>query len=1453
MQRRLLLVVVLTLFTFSVLWAPAAVAIEESDRLWRVGTNAFDDKLYPTARRVLEEFVQGFPDDPRVSEAWLLLGKARLAQEDLAPALEAFRRALSFPKPPGRPQEAKFWEAETLFRLKRYAEAAAAYDAVVRADAASPLAPDAMYGRAWSELEAKRLEPAIKHFRELIEAWPDSPLVPQATFALARTLVDLKRYDEAVPQLATVTTKYPAHRQAADAQYLLGWTRLGTGKTAEGIADLRAFLAAHPTHELAEVARRKITEAVQKLGDKTELAIEYRALMGQKNPTPESLYAAGMIAGELGQPREQEAAWKRLRQEFPDHALAQRAALEMAEAAYRREQYADAVTLAAAAAKSDELQPAAYLLMGEAQLKLKQNAEALAAFRKVVALPGIERALRFRALAGSAVAQEEQQQWSEAVRLYEEVATDSADPALKQWAREAVLALGKARLAQGDLELALDAFRRAKKLVPAPGRSQEAKFWEAETLFRLKRYPEARAAYEGVVRGDATSPLAPDAVYGLGWLELEQKRLEPAIRSFRQFLEKWPDHALAADATFALARTLVDVKRYDEALPVLATFMTKYPNHDHAADAQYLLGWTHLTTGKLADGIGDLRSFVASYPTHELVGAARRKITEAVLKLGDKGELATEYQGLMSDTPPTPEGLYDAGAIAGQLGQPREQEAAWERLRQEFPDRALAYRAALDLAQAAYKREQYDDAVTLARAATKSEDLRAEAHLLVGEAQLKLKQNAEALAAFRKVVALPGIERALRFRALAGSAVAQEEQQQWSEAVRLYEEVATDSADPALKQWAREAVLALGKARLAQGDLELALDAFRRAKKLVPAPGRSQEAKFWEAETLFRLKRYPEARAAYEGVVRGDATSPLAPDAVYGLGWLELEQKRLEPAIRSFRQFLEKWPDHALAADATFALARTLVDVKRYDEALPVLATFMTKYPNHDHAADAQYLLGWTHLTTGKLADGIGDLRSFVASYPTHELVGAARRKITEAVLKLGDKGELATEYQGLMSDTPPTPEGLYDAGAIAGQLGQPREQEAAWKRLRQEFPDHPLAYRAALELAHAAYARDEYGAAVVLARAATKGDELQAEAYLLIGEAELKRKQHGEALKAFRAVTAVPGVERGLRLRAVAGGAVAQEELHQLGDAQKLYEEVAADSSDAALKKWAQDRAVAVKTQQKRLAERAALDQATALYKAKKYGEATAQARAVTQSEDVDTRVEALLLVGDSELKQKHYGAALEAFEATAARPGVEVGSRFRALAGSGVAREEQQQWAEALTRYELVATDSPDEVLKRWAQDRVAAVKAQLKRLAQGALAEAAAALKRKQYEEAAAQARALAQNDDGGIRAQGLLLVGEAELKLRRYRAAIEAFEAAATVPGVETALQFRALAGVGTAYEEQQQWGEALKRYEEIVTASPDAAQKRWARERVAAVKARQAPPRKAPEKKPAPRS
>jgi TolA-binding protein len=1307
------LVVYLALFASPISWVPAAVAIEDADQLWRVGANAFNDKLYPTARDAFKQFVEQHPGDGRAGEAWLLLGKAQLALGNPTGALEAFRRAAIFVPPPGSSQEAKFWEAETLFRLKRFPDARAAYDEVIRVDAASPLAPDAMYGRAWSDLELKQIGLAVAGFRQLLEVreWADSPLIPQATFTLARTLVDLRRYDEAVPLLESFSTKYSTHTHAGDAQYLLGWTRIETGKTSEGIADLRTFIAAYPTHELVAAARRRITEAVRKSGDRGELTTEYQALLSETPTSADALATAAEMAGLVGQTADQEIALRRLREEFPTDPRAARAAMELARFAVQREDYGEAVRLATAAAEVPEHQAEALVISGESSLKLGLLPDALGAFEAVATARGADRGIRSRALLGRARIQEEQEKWAVAIKLYDEVAADSPDPALRQQAADSLLTVAKARFEEADYEVALDGFRRARKLSPPPGQSQEARFWEAQTLVLLKRLPEARAAFDAVVRGDADSPHVPDALYGLAWVELEAKRYDPAIRHLRSLVDRWPDHRMAGDATYNLARTLADVRRYDEAIPLLAGFLDKYPSHEHAGDAQYLLGWARLSAGKTAEGITTLRAFIVLNPTHELVPEATRRRTEAVLKLGDPAELAIEYEALMSEPNPTPETLHDAGMIAGQLDRPSERDAAWTRLRDEFPQHPLSQRVALDLAHVALERERYDDAVALAEAATQRSELQAEAHLLIGDAELKRGHHAAAITAFKAAISVPGADKGLRHRALAGIAEAYQEQQAWSDALAAYEGVATEAADDTLRRWAADSILDIAKARLTAEDLELALDGFRRARKLTPPPGQPQEARYWEAETLMRLKRYHEARPAYEAVLRDDARSPVAPEAAFGLGRLEMEVKRYESAIRSFRTLIERWPDHPLAADGAYTLARMLIDIKRHEEAVAVLEAYTTAHPTHEHAADGQYLLGWTRLTLGENAKGIADLRAFVAANPAHPLVDTARKSITEAAMKLGDKNELASEYQALTADGTVTAEGLYTAGNIADQLGRPADKEAAWKRLREAFPDHPLAYRVSMDFAADAHKREQYETAVTLAAHAAKSDEYRADAMLLLAESELKLKRYPAAIQAFEATAALPGIDAAVRYRALAGSAVGYEEQLDLARALKLYEEVGAQSPDPALRGWSKDRATTVMLKQRRVAQRAALDQAVQLFERKRYGEAAAQARAVIGSDDPGIQFEALLLVGNAELNQRRYMAALQAFDSAAGMNGVDRSLRIRAVAGSGQAFEALQKWPDALQRYEQIVNESTDEDLKRWAEERAAAVRSRPK----------------------------------------------------------------------------------------------------------------------------------------------
>jgi TolA-binding protein len=431
-----------------VLSASPSVALEEPDRLWLVGERAAADGLHVIAQRALARLVEQHPRDARVPQASLLLGQTRLALGDANGALQAFRRALAFDPPPGRPHELKFWEAEALLRLGRHAEASAAYDAVVRNAPSAPFAPDALYGFGWSELELQRPEVAAKAFRDFLAAWPEHTAAPSASYQLARALAAQQRFEEAAEVLQTFLSKHPRHALGPDAQYLKGWSRIQAGDARGGVADLKAFADAYPGHAEASAARRLVTETVVRHGgDTQDLVDAYRALMAQSPPSAEGLFDAAMIAGRLGRTREQDAAWRKLRAAFPEHDLSRRVALELASAAYKRRDWKETVAQAQPASQSedDAVRGEALLLLGEAELKLRRFTSAEKTFDRALGVAALDDGLRYRALAGLGLAREEQKDWRGAMTAYDQVMTQGPDPTLRDWARERFEAV-KARL-----------------------------------------------------------------------------------------------------------------------------------------------------------------------------------------------------------------------------------------------------------------------------------------------------------------------------------------------------------------------------------------------------------------------------------------------------------------------------------------------------------------------------------------------------------------------------------------------------------------------------------------------------------------------------------------------------------------------------------------------------------------------------------------------------------------------------------------------------------------------------------------------------------------------------------------------------------------------------------------------------------------------------------------------
>jgi TolA-binding protein len=507
MKRRSPPVTALAWLVLVVLVASPALALDEADRLWMVAERAYADGLHLLARRTLERFVTQFGTDPRLADAYFYLGNTRLAMGDTAEALEAFERVKGARSSPSRGLEARFWEAETLFRLKRYPEARTAYEDVLRTNAAWAQAPETLYGLAWCQLEMKEPERAVNTLRDLLRTSPEHRLAAAASYELARALVQLDRPDEALVALTDFTRKYPDHPQHPDALYsrgrvlvqldrpaeavgvlnefirkhpghpqrpaalyLLGWARVSAGEPREGLADLRAFVSQFPRHELVPEARRLMVQVMARHGDRDELQTAFRELMG--GTTPEALAEAAVVAGKLGREKDQEAAWRKLAKLFPDHPLTSRAALQLTSLAFNRKDWREVISQAQVAARSDDemVKAEAWLMAGEAELKLKRYATAVKAFENVGTLGVIEDGVRYRAMAGLGLAREAREEWREALSAYEMVAAQSPDSVLRDWAGERVTAI-RERIAPPPVRTPAN---RPPDVQPAEGRPVRA-------------------------------------------------------------------------------------------------------------------------------------------------------------------------------------------------------------------------------------------------------------------------------------------------------------------------------------------------------------------------------------------------------------------------------------------------------------------------------------------------------------------------------------------------------------------------------------------------------------------------------------------------------------------------------------------------------------------------------------------------------------------------------------------------------------------------------------------------------------------------------------------------------------------------------------------------------------------------------------------------------------------
>ena len=439
------------------------------------------------------------------------------------------------------------------------------------------------------------------------------------------------------------------------------------------------------------------------------------------------------------------------------------------------------------------------------------------------------------------------------------------------------LECGRAHYAKGEYYDAAQDLEAAVRRGSDRDFVAEARYWLAETYYRLDRFQQADALFRQVAGGPRTSEFALWSLHSSGWTALRLNQMARARDTFTQFqtatppvLEAWARHGLGL-ANYALGR-------HDEAVAAWTALASHGPPAPLARDVSFWLGEALGRTGQYERSVRELTLFVRGGP-HPLLEAGWARLGWWNLAAERYLDSATAFRAYLASTRSGgPERQWVEAGLALALF-PSDPDGAKNMVRALEARRSpLVVPLQMRLARVLIDAKKPAEVPALVQellGATLTTGVRAHAILLKGEAY-RLGGNRD-------------------------------------DARTQYE--LAQKMDPA------SATGWYAAYRLAQANFELR--EFAQAARDLPgvvsaatSPDARVAGLLLRAEAAYHAGEHLTAAAAFRRVLVEFPTHAQAPAARLGLAWSLLRHDRLEDARREFLEFAQALPGDPSAPDA---------------------------------------------------------------------------------------------------------------------------------------------------------------------------------------------------------------------------------------------------------------------------------------------------------------------------------------------------------------------------------------------------------------------------------------------------------------------------------------------------------------------------------------------------------
>lgn len=689
---------------------------------------------------------------------------------------------------------------------------------------------------------------------------------------------------------------------------------------------------------------------------------------------------------------------------------------------------------------------------------------------------------------------------------------------------------------------------------PVPPRSstliQESAFDAARALYDGGQFPQAIEAFESFREAYPNHPRAPEALFYHAQASLEIGDDLQASALFRRYERLYPHHALTANARLALGRYYYASGQLDRAAAALQEALERPGSPEQNAKTAYYLGLTERDRGNLD----------AAFSAFERAAA--------------------------SDTPTAAEALYAHGVTALESERYRESAAAFDALRERFPESAAFQRIGLARAEALL--HLGEDEALIEELAFRIPALdtlgnqRDRAHLLHGEALLRQGHTDDASRAFNRVSETSppygrratfglaridfdtgNVEEAATGFARVRTSTSGESPDNLAHKATYYEGLSLKllgrigEAEERLTQvvesrpdgpMADAALLELGLLHYERRRYEEAASTFERLVQDNPSSEIAGEAARMAGEAYSALGRTDQAREAFAQAERmGAATAETESEVAFQNAYASFDAGNYEEAERQLLEVYRNAPADNRSGEALFWAGEAAFRAGRYTQAEDHFIRFLQEFPDHRQADPARYVLAWTHFRKGDYAAAAAGFEEFLSVY---ERTGETVPYYADALLRLGDSYYSLGRFDEAQRVYDRVPEATSDGQGADYALFQTAQSQNArgeadaalttLERLLSEYPDSGLLPQALYLRGSIYFNRDAFSEAVAAYSRVVENypdSPVAPRALLAIGDAHFNAGSYPEAESSYRAIlsrypesSTVPDALDGLR-----------------------------------------------------------------------------------------------------------------------------------------------------------------------------------------------------------------------------------------------------------------------------------------------------------------------------------